>query len=457
MLHRFFGGVRPGDRKNLTRKLPSVPLSAPPRQVILPLEGPAGGPLRPLVKAGDAVAAGQLLAAGNPRFAAVHASVSGRVLAVEPRLQSWGAKALSVVIENDGKDAAAPPAWEAAKRRDRPEDLTPGEIVEMIAKAGISGMGGGGFPTAEKLKAAIGKADTLILNGAECEPYLTADHRLMLERPGAVLGGARILMRALSLEHALVAVEGNKYDAANALRESLPVRGGDVSVAVVRARYPQGSEKQLIQRLTGRRVPSGKLPGDVGCAVFNVHTAAAVYDAVYDARPLVQRIVTVTGSAVAQPQNLLAPVGTPLEDLVAAAGGFRAEPDRVLAGGPMMGQAQFDLGVPLLKGTGAVVGMTWGEVKPANQKETACIRCGRCVEACPMRLQPVYLRLYADAGRYRELERFHIMDCIECGACAYACPARIRLVHSIRAGKQHLRVEKAREQEGGSGSETSGG
>lgn len=457
MLHRFYGGTHPSDRKDLTRKLPTVPLSAPPERVVLPLCGPGGAPAEALVGKGDTVAVGRLLGAGGGRFAAVHASVSGKVLAVEPRLQSWGAKALSVVIENDGKHTPAPAAWEKAPRRDCPEDLTPGEIVDIVARAGISGMGGAGFPTAEKLRGAVGRADTLLLNGAECEPYITADHRLMLERPEAVVGGARILMRALALEHAVIGVEGNKYDAVTALRALLPLRGGDVTVAVLKARYPQGSEKQLIQRLTGRRVPSGKLPMDVGCAVFNVATAAAIYDAVYDAKPLVERIVTVTGSAVAEPKNLLVPLGTPLEALIKEAGGFAAEPDRVLAGGPMMGTAQFDLSVPVLKGTNAVLGMTWGEVKPANKKESPCIRCGRCVEACPMRLEPIYLRLYADAGRYRELEKFHIMDCIECGACSYSCPARIRLVHSIRSGKQHLRMEKAREKERGAKSEASGG
>ena len=316
----------------------------------------------------------------------------------------------------------------------------------------IAGMGGGAFPAYLKLHSAIGRVDALLLNGAECEPYLTADERLMEERPEAIIGGTRLLMRCLALDRAVIGVEGNKYAAVAALRKQLPLRGGDVEVRTLRARYPQGSEKQLIQKLTGRRVPTGKLPADAGCVVFNVATAAAVYDAVYDAVPLTRRVVTVAGSAVAEPKNLLVPLGTPLEDLIREAGGWCAPPDRVLAGGPMMGAAQFDLSTPVTKGTSAVLGLVAAEIKPANRPEGPCLRCGRCIEACPMGLEPVYLHLYADHGRVRELAGLHIMDCTECGACAYGCPARIRLVHSIRSGKQQLRsLQEKNRGEGGAG------
>lgn len=452
MLHGFYGGVHPADRKKTTSKVKIAAMERPPARVVLPLCGQDGESGEPLVKVGDKVSLGQLLCPATPRYAAVHASVSGTVAAIEPCLQSWGGKALSIVLENDGKDAPARPAWTPAPRRDAPQDLTPGEIVDIVRQAGIAGMGGGAFPAYLKLHSAIGRVDALLLNGAECEPYLTADERLMEERPEAVIGGTRLLMRCLALDRAVIGVEGNKYSAVAALRKQLPLRGGDVEVRTLRARYPQGSEKQLIQKLTGRRVPTGKLPADAGCVVFNVATAAAVYDAVYDAVPLTRRVVTVSGSAVAEPKNLLVPLGTPLEDLIREAGGWRAQPDRVLAGGPMMGAAQFDLSTPVTKGTSAVLGLVAAEVKPANRPEGPCLRCGRCIEACPMGLEPVYLHLYADHGRVRELAGLHIMDCTECGACAYGCPARIRLVHSIRSGKQQLRsLQEKNRGEGGAG------
>lgn len=447
MLYAERGGIHPAGRKKETRAAAVTPLP-PVTQVVLPLASRSGAGSAPLVRAGDRVCVGQMLCAAGPRFAAVHASVSGRVLCVEPRLQVWGGKVLSAVLENDGKDTQiGHPGWERSPRADAPQDLTPGEIISIAALAGLSGMGGGGFPTAEKLRAALGRADKLILNGAECEPYVSADHRLMLERPAAVLGGARLFMRALGLSGAVIAVEGDKYDAAAALRAALPLRGGDISVRILKARYPAGSERQLVRRLIGRTVPSGGLPADVGCAVFNVATAAALYDAVYSGTPLVRRIVTVAGSAVAEPKNLLVPLGAPLEELIRAAGGWKGTPDRVVVGGPMMGLAQFDLSVGVDKGTGAVLAMTAEEVAPVNLPEGTCLRCGRCADACPLELMPVYIRQYVDACRWHELSGLNVNDCMECGACAFVCPAHLRLVHSIRVGKEHLR-ESEREKHG---------
>lgn len=428
MLHRFYGGVRPPARKRDTAALPGCELSTPPAQVVLAV-------CDPLVAVGDHVDVGTRLCHAYGRHAAVHASVSGVVTALEPRRQVGGEETLCAVIGNDTLNTLAKPG-PRAEAQELPGTVDPAKICAAIAWAGVGGLGGAGFPTDQKVERARGKVDTLILNACECESYLTADHRLLLERADDVLSGARLLARALEVKTLTIAIEGDKYDVATALRALLPLRGGEVSVKVLRARYPQGSEKQLIQRLTGRKVPPGGLPMDVGCAVFNAATAAAVHDAVYFGKPLTHRIVTVTGGAVRKPKNLLVPLGTSIQHLVDEAGGFSERPERVLAGGGMMGLAQPDLTAPITSGVAAVTALTKKETRPLTRPEGECLRCGKCVEVCPMRLEPVYLRLYAKAGRPEELSKRHITDCMECGACAYACPARLKLVADIRMGKE---------------------
>jgi electron transport complex protein RnfC len=393
-----------------------------------------GAPCKPIVAKGDHVLLGQKIAEPTGLGAPIHASVSGNVLAVEPRPHPNGVPVLSVVIENDFKNEAAPPL----ERKADPENLTGWEIVDLIAQAGIVGLGGAGFPSSVKLKGAIGKVDTLILNGAECEPYITADHRLMLEEGERVLGGVRLLMQALGLKNAIIGVEGNKMDAIERLRSLLKDNSG-IRVVALKTRYPQGAEKQLIQKLTGRQVPPGKLPADVQCVLFNVTTAAAIYDAVYHGLPLTQRTVTISGGAVRTPRNLTVPIGTPIEHLLEECGGLTQEPGRVLLGGPMMGVAQYDLNVPTVKGTNALLFLERRECSPIPPKDPPCIRCARCVQACPMNLTPLFFDLYSRHGRYRELEQFRIMDCIECGSCAYSCPAHSRLVQSIRTAKNEIR------------------
>ena len=434
MFHRLYGGVHPYDRKRAANKKPVQPLDRPPAHVILPMSMHVGGPCRPIVAVGDRVLLGQPVAEPDGPGAPIHASVSGKVKAIEPRPHPDGGEVLSVVIQNDFLDEPAP----ALERKSAPEDLTGWEAAELIEKAGIVGLGGGGFPTAAKLKEAIGVADTLIINGAECEPYITADHRLMLEEGERLLGGVKVLMRALGLQKAVIAVEGNKLDAVNHLRALLGEDSG-IKVAVLRTGYPQGAEKLLIQKLTGRRVPPGGQAADVKCAVFNVATAAAVYDAVRDGLPLTRRIVTVAGGAVADQRNLLVPIGTPIEHLLEECGGLTADPVRVLTGGPMMGVVQNDLSVPVLKGTNALLALTRREFGRTPKREQPCIRCGRCIKACPMKLSPLFLDLYSRNFRPEMLEKNHLTDCIECGACAYVCPARIPLVRSIRAAKEELR------------------
>jgi len=442
MLHRLYGSVHPHDRKAATKGKEVTLLDQAPAYVVLPMAMHVGAPCTPIVAKGDHVLLGQKIAEPTGLGAPIHASVSGTVVAVEPRPHPGGVRTMAVVIENDFQDTPAPPL----ERKADPENLTSWEVADLIAEAGIVGLGGAGFPTSVKLKGAIGKVDTLIINGAECEPYITADHRLMLEEGERILGGVEILMRALSLKTALIGIEANKMDGIRNLRSMLP-EGSGIKIVTLKTRYPQGAEKQLIQKLTGRQVPPGKLPADVNCAVFNITTAAAINDAVVHGIPLTRRIVTVSGGAVNEPRNLLVPIGTPLEHLLEECGGLNVEPGRVLLGGPMMGNAQYNLESPTLKGTNALLFLHPRECSPIPVKDPPCIRCGRCVKVCPMNLTPLYFDQYARNGRFRELEKFHIMDCIECGSCAYACPSHIRLVQSIRTAKNEIRRQAQLENE----------
>ncbi len=432
MVHRFFGGVHPKGNKEATERVPITPLTLPVPQVVLPMSQHVGAPCKPVVAVGDQVKVGQVIGEPTGLGAPIHASVSGKVIAVEPRPHTSGSPVMAVVIENDGLDTPAEPIPVPAPV----EELTAEQVVEIVRAAGITGMGGAGFPTHVKLSSGMGKVDTIILNGAECEPYITADHRLMLERPEKVIEGGRVLMRALGLDKLIIGVEANKMDAVEALKAKAPA---DVEVRPLRVRYPQGSEKQLIQNVTGRRIPPGGLPAHVGCAVFNVATAAAVYDACYEGRPVTHRVVTVAGKSVMEPVNVEVPLGIPLQTLVDAAGGFKGNPGRILSGGPMMGVAQYDLTPPVIKGTNALLVLRAREFTPTPKGTLTCIHCGRCVSACPMKLTPLFFNQRFTAGRYGELEGLRILDCIECGSCAYSCPAHIPLVQSIRAGKMEVR------------------
>jgi electron transport complex protein RnfC len=300
-------------------------------------------------------------------------------------------------------------------------------------------MGGSAYPTHAKIAAARGRCGTVIINAAESEPYITSDHRLLLQAPEEVIGGLRVLMKLLEPKRAVIAIESNKRDAAEALRRTLPGKT-KIELTVLRTRYPQGSERQIVSSVTGREVPPGKTSADVGCAVFNAATAAALHRAVTTGQPLTSRIVTVSGSAVANAKNLDVRFGTPLSDIFKATGGFREPPAKVMTGGPMMGVAQHDLSAPLVKGCGALLAFTKDDL-PAPGDEI-CIRCGRCVSACPVRLLPVYLYMNERKNRLAELERLRLGDCIECGACTFNCPGRLHLVHSIKTGKQKLQDSK---------------
>lgn len=440
MNHKFYGGVHPAEHKEATEHKPVVPLEEAPAQVVIPMSMHVGAPCKPIVAVGDEVAVGQKIGEIAGLGAPIHASVSGKVVAVEPRPHAGGDKVMSVVIENDFQDTP----HETVRHRDNVDALTPQEIINIVKEAGITGMGGAGFPTHVKLSGGVGKVDTILINGAECEPYITADHRLMLERGEAVLGGVRLLARALGLKEAIIGIEGNKLDAIEHLKSLIPAGDSSVRIETLKTRYPQGAEKQLIQKVTDRLVPPGGLPADVGCTVFNVATACAVYDAVTEGKPLTHRNVTLTGGAMTRPMNVYAPIGTPIEHLIKAAGGFQTQPQRLLMGGPMMGNPQYDLSAGMMKGTNCILALTDAEAAVEDVNQT-CIRCGKCVDACPMHLMPLYMRMFSNKRDWEKVQEYNVLDCIECGCCNYICPARIHLVQTFRMAKFEIRGLQAKQ------------
>ena len=435
MAQAFFGGVHPNDMKAATNEKAIEQLQAP-AQVVIPMSMHFGAPCTPTVSKGDYVKLGQKIGEFKGLGAPIHASVSGTVAAVEPRPYSMGGKVMSVVIDNDFKDDLSEEVHAPAD----PDALSVEEMVEMVKQAGIVGMGGATFPTHTKISSGIGKVDTVIINGAECEPYITSDDRLMRETPERVVGGLRVVLQILQPKRAAIGIEQNKPEAIAAISAVL---GSGIDLLPLHVRYPQGAEKQLIQTVTGRCVPPGGLPAHVGCAVFNAATCAAIYDAVYLGLPLVRRAVTVTGSAIAKPGNFLAPIGTAYSDLVEAAGGFALPPYKVLCGGPMMGIAQYTLRTATIKGNNALT--CYSDKDRHETPNPHCIRCGKCVEACPMHLMPLFLHRAVNRGDLERLDELHVMDCIECGSCAYGCPAGIPLVQSFRTGKKLVRDAAARE------------
>lgn len=431
---RFRGGVHP-DAHKLTASSPTQPLPRPER-VVLPLRQHIGAPCQPLVKKGDEVALGQPVGdAEAPVSAPIHASVSGKVVAVEPRLNPSGRAEPAVVIEAAPEDAPWEGLPEAFGWNLDPEALDPALIRQRVRQAGLVGMGGAGFPAAVKLSAKPGsEPDAVILNGAECEPTITSDHRLMLEAPERVLLGLRLFMRVTGAKRGIIAIEANKPDAAARLAQLV---AGDpaIRVEVLPVRYPQGAEKMLVWATLKRVVPVGGIPLDVGVVVQNVATAAAAATALAEGMPLVERIVTVSGR-VANPGNWRVPLGTSFVDLVKASGDLTGPLARIVAGGPMMGTAQVDLDVPVTKTTGSV--MLLGPEDIVQAPAGPCIRCGRCVAACPMGLLPARLCDAALASDWDAADRLYVKACMECGSCSYVCPARRPLVQSFRLAKAEL-------------------
>ena len=428
----FFGGIHPKDHKQLTCHK-AVQTFPEPDLLVIPMQQHIGAPCQPLVKKGDLVTMGQKIGDNQGLCVPVHASVSGKVKAVEMRPHTSGTMMMSVVIENDHLDTLCPDIQ--PRSPEEVEKLTPQELMDIIRQAGIVGMGGATFPTHVKLSSGLGKVDTIIVNLSECEPYIVADDRLAQEYPQQILSGLRIIMKILGLEKAVVAMENNKPAAAMALKRAMDPTTG-IKLQLLPAKYPQGAEKQLIYAITGREIPSGGLPAAVGCAVFNAATCKAICDAVYDGMPLIRRIVTVSGDICMDPKNLMVPIGTSFNELMEAVG-TRENPYKVLSGGPMMGAAQYDLAVPVIKGTNAVTIL--GIQNKYAVDNSRCIRCGRCIDACPMHLMPVLMYQSTFSGEVEEMKSMNMLDCIECGCCAYSCPGSVPLVLSFRAAKQRIR------------------
>jgi electron transport complex protein RnfC len=424
------GGVHPPENK-LSAASPIEVLPVP-KQVVVPLGQNLGAPSKPLVKRGDEVKVGQLIGIGEAFISAnLHSPVSGKVLKIDTVLDSSGFRRQAVIINVSGDE------W--MENIDRSDEIveevsdSPEEIINKIKAAGIVGMGGATFPTHVKLMPPPGKkAEYLIINGVECEPYLTADHRVMLERGKELLIGTKILMKALKVEKAFIGIENNKPDAIGNL-SGLAKDFGGIEVVPLKVKYPQGGEKQLIKAVVNREVPSGKLPIEVGCVVQNVGTTLAVYEAVQKNKPLIERVVTVTGKALSKPSNFQVRIGTSVKDLIEAAGGLPDDTGKVIGGGPMMGKALLNTDIPVVKGTSGILLMRNEEAH--RKPESACIRCSKCTYVCPMGLEPYLLSRVSKLGRWEITEAERIMDCIECGSCQYTCPANIPLLDWIRLGK----------------------
>ncbi len=430
---RFYGGIHPMEGKVAQ----SVAIAEPPllETYLVPLQQHIGAPAKAVVAKGDQVKRGQVLGEAQGFVSApVHAPTSGVIRDLTTCLGPSGAQIPALILASDGEDAAAEPMpamdWRQA---------TPADLKLRVAAAGIVGKGGAAFPTVVKLSPPPNKKiDVLILNGVECEPCLTADHRLMLERAADIVTGAQITARILGLSTIILGIENNKPDAIAVMRQA--AAGSGVEVCCLKVRYPQGAEKQLIYAVTGRKVPSGGLPMDVGCLVQNVGTAAAIADAVCLGKPLYERVTTVTGTPLVSPGNWRFRVGTTFAEAIKLAGGVKEDPAKIISGGPMMGMAVYSLDIPIMKNTSGILllakdELTQFEVRP-------CIRCGRCNDSCPMGMMPGILSVQIENQRYELAEKWHVMDCIECGCCAYACPASRPLVQHMRRAKAEVQAAR---------------
>lgn len=436
-LFRIRGGVHPESRKEATAHIPIIRMPIPGR-LYIPLQQHIGDPAEPVVRRGDRVRKGQLLAGSQGLISApVHAPTSGTIIKIgkHPALHPSGLAVRTIILESDGKDE-----WIDLPPSIDPFSLTPDDVANRVAAAGIVGMGGATFPSAVKL--GLGKRyslHTLVINAAECEPYLTCDDRLMQEQADEIMDGIRIMLHGLGINHAIVALENNKPDALKAMNHA----AGDypeIEIVAVPVQYPMGSEKHLVQTLTGKETPARGLTADIGVVVHNVATAHAVHHAVRHHRPLISRVVTVSGEAVRQPANILVPLGTPVTELLEFCGGYREEPARLLSGGPMMGQPLPDTRAPIVKGSGAVLALSQDEV--SSKPIMPCIRCGSCVQVCPCGLLPLEMAAYTRKGNLEGANNIGLMDCVSCGSCSYVCPSHIPLVQYFNHAKGAMREEE---------------
>lgn len=428
----FKGGIHPYEGKELTMDKP-IETYLPKGELVYPLSQHIGAPAKTVVKKGDRVLVGQRIAeAGGFVSAHIHASVSGTVKNIEPRLTAGGTKVESIIIENDGEyevmERPAPANWQEMDRKD---------LLAVIQDAGIVGMGGAGFPTHVKLSPKNPDSiDYIIVNGSECEPYLTSDYRRMLEEPEKVVTGLEIVLHMFPQASGIIAIEDNKPEAIRIMKEQT-AEHPKIQVNVMKTKYPEGAERQLIYANTGRYINSGMLPADAGCIVHNVDTVTAIYKAVVEGVPLIDRIITISGDDIVDPKNFKVLLGTSLQELIEAAGGYLdGEPEKIISGGPMMGKAMFSTEVPAVKGSSAVLCMKKDEVaacEPSN-----CIRCGRCVAVCPGRVNPTKLASLAEHGKLDAFVEQDGMECCECGCCSYVCPAKRHLTQTIAATRKAI-------------------
>lgn len=428
-LATFKGGIHPPDKKDLSKDR-YISSAKPPKRVVIPLAQHIGAPCKLSVTVGQEVKKGEIIGAPEGFVSApVHSSVSGKVIAIGEFPNATGRLVMSVVIENDGKEE-----WTALKDNPDYMKLSSEELRGKVKDAGIVGMGGAAFPAHVKLSPPKEKpVDVVILNGAECEPYLTADYRLMLERPQEVVEGLKVLMKILGVNKGFIGIENNKPDAVEAMKNAASEEF-NIQVCALEVKYPQGAEKMLIKAAVGREVPPRGLPMDVGVVVHNIGTAIAVYEAARYGKPLIERVVTVTGEGIKEPKNLMVKIGTLVSDLIEECGGFKLEAAKVISGGPMMGFALYSLDVPVTKGTSGILVLPEEEVVHAEEFGP-CIRCGRCIDICPMGLMPSMLSVLSEKGFYEETKEYNLFDCFECGSCTYVCPSKRPIVQLVRLAK----------------------
>lgn len=430
MAKSFRGGVHPDDRKRYTASK-EIQVAPIPEKVIIPVRQHIGAPCSPIVAVGDLVKKGQVIAEAQAFVSSpIHASTSGKVVAIAEYPHPVFGTCVAIVIESDGQDE-----WVEGLPLSRDwKNIEASEIKEMIRQSGMVGMGGATFPTHIKMAPPKEKPiHTFILNGAECEPFLTADHRVMLEQSERIVTGMQIAMKVLGVNKGYIGIENNKPDAIVAMEKACSSVNG-LEVVPLQTKYPQGAEKTLISVICGTDVPSGGLPMDVGVVVQNVGTVVAIADAVEKGIPLIERVTTVTGGAVAEPKNILFRIGTTFATAVELCGGFAKKPMKVIMGGPMMGMAQRTLDVPIIKGTSGILALSEADVNIGPERP--CIRCGRCVDACPMGLVPSMLSILAERGAYAVAkENYDLLDCVECGSCVYVCPAKRNIVHYVKLSK----------------------
>lgn len=431
----FTGGIHPAEHKWTKDK--SIEVMPAPATVYIPFSQHTGIPAEPLVNKGDRVKIGTKIGEAQGFISSpIHASVSGHVVGIKTHPHPLLGMAQTCVIENDFKDDWAKPP----RQSNDLAKISRQQMLDIIREAGVTGQGGGSFPAYAKLSPPAGKTiDTVIINGCECEPMLTADYRLMLEFTSEIIEGALVIRRILEAENMIIAIESNKKEAA--ARFLACIKDRPIRMRIVRTKYPQGSERQLVKTVVGREIPPGRLPFEVGCVVHNVGTSVCIYQALNYAKPFIDRVITVTGKNVREPKNLLVRLGTRAIDVIDYCGGCKAETAKIIFGGPMMGIAQYSEEVPVIKGTTGIIVMDDQEVQIGD--EGPCVRCGRCVDICPEALMPCEIASFVEKNKLERANEYGIFNCIECGACAYVCPTSRMLVHHIRFGKAELETKKA--------------